>query len=94
MERTHEISTVGIHLTSIVIALQVDLGLINETNDLGVVRGAHVLNAQESIVGDETSAVTWLGTPGDHFPLSVGNSRVGCRWGPKAEIYGRGEKAA
>jgi len=83
---TTEISTVGIHLTSPVIPLQVDLGLVNEANDLGVVGCAHVLNALESIVGDETSAVTRLGAPSDHFPLSVGDSRVGCGWGPKAEI--------
>ena len=79
----------GIHLASPVIALQVNLGLVDETNDLGVVRCAHVLNALESIVRDEASAMTGLGAPGDHFPLSVGDNRVGCGWGPKAEIYGR-----
>jgi hypothetical protein len=83
---TTEISTVGIHLTSPVIALQVDLGLINETNDLDVVGGAHELNTLKSIVRDEPSAVTGFGAPGNHFPLSVGNNRVGNGWGPKAEI--------
>jgi len=81
---------VGIHFTSPVTALQVDLGLVNETNDLDVVGCAHELNTLKSIVGDEPSAVTGLGAPGDHFPFSVGDNRVGSGWGPKAEICWRG----
>jgi len=77
---TTEIGTVGIELSSKVIRLEVDEGLVDKTNDLDVVWGPHELNTLKGTSGDETRAMAGLGAPGDFlmFGLTDGG---GTGWG-------------
>jgi hypothetical protein len=84
---TTEVSAVRVELSPGVVLLEVDLGLVNETDDLHVVRGLHELDTLESAGGDETSTATGLGAPRDFLVLSLtdGSRTVGgC---PEAEVY-------
>jgi len=62
---TAEVGAVGIELSSIVIGGHVNEGLVDETDNLDVVWGLHELNTLEGTSGDEASAVTGLGAPGN-----------------------------
>lgn len=66
---TAKISAVGVHFTSIVILIQVDVGLIDETSDLDVVVGFQVLETGNSTSRNETCTMM-LGAPSNHFALS------------------------
>ena len=57
---THEVSTVGVKLSSTIVSLDVDLGLIDETDDLDVVGGLGELDTGEGTRGDKTSTVGGL----------------------------------
>ena len=81
-----EISTVRVHLTSIVVGLEVDEGLVDEADDLDVVGGSHKLNTSESATGDEASAMAGLGTPCDGLVLGLTNGGGTIRWTPDTEI--------
>jgi len=89
---TAEISAVRVHLSSIVVALDVNLGLVNETNNLGVGRGPDELNTLKSIAGDETSATAGLGAPCNHLSLGVSNDRVDIGRSPEAEVINTVDK--
>lgn len=86
---TYEISTVRVHLTSIVARDHVDLGLVNETDDLNVIGGLGVLDTVEGASGDETSTVLGLGAPCDHDTLDITNLLAIVRGGPQAEVYNK-----
>jgi hypothetical protein len=80
------VSTVGVHLSSTVIGLHVDLGLIDVADDLNVVGSLHELDTGKGTSGDQTSATTGLGAPCDGLSLGVANNRVGLRWSPNTEV--------
>lgn len=88
-EITHEILTVGVELSSVVVSCNVNLGLVNETSDLDVIRSLDVLNALEGTVGDEASTTALLGAPSDLLALRVSDGRVGLGRGPETEVYER-----
>jgi hypothetical protein len=81
-----EVGTVRVHLTSIVVGLEVDEGLVDEADDLDVVGGSHKLNTSESATGDEASAVTGFGTPRDGLVLGLTDGGRTIRWTPDTEI--------
>ena len=83
---TTEVSAVGVQLSSSVIFFEVDKGLVNESNDLEVVRGPHKLNALEGAGGDETRTVTGLGAPGNFFCFRLTDGGETLTGSPKAEI--------
>jgi len=87
---THEVSTVGVHLSSPVTLENVDEGLVNETNSLNVVRGPHPLDTLEGACGNETSAVTGLGAPGNHLALNVSDLSAVLGGTPQAEVWSLG----
>ena len=83
---TTEVSAVGVELSSIVVSGEVDEGLVDETNDLDVVRSLHKLNTLKSAGGDETSAVTGLSAPGDFLLFRFSNGSGTFRGSPETEI--------
>lgn len=83
---THEISTVRVHLSSKVLRCNVDLGLVDEADNLDVIGGAHELHTLEGVVGDQTGTTAGLGAPCDHLAFGVGHEGVGVFRGPEAEI--------
>ena len=84
---THKIGTVGIHLTTVVSRGDVNLRLVDETNDLNVGRGLHELHALQRIGRDEARPTTRLRAPGDRLALGVSNDRVRLRGTPQAEVW-------
>ena len=81
---TTEISAVRVKFPSRVIGGEVDLGLVDKTDDLDVVWGPHELNTLESTSGDKAGPMTRFGTPGDFLPFRQGGGTGGrC---PEAEI--------
>jgi hypothetical protein len=66
--------------------LRLVLGLVDETDDLDVVRGLHELDALESTAGDKSGAVTRLGTPRDGLVLGLADGGWSSRRTPDAEI--------
>jgi len=90
---TSEVGTVGIQLTTKVVRRQIDLSLVNKTNNLDVVRSPHELDTSESTRRNHASAMTGLRAPSDFFLFSVTN---GCRttwWCPETEIINRVENS-
>ena len=83
---TAEIGAMRVELSSKVIILEVDEVLSDETDDLEVVRGPHKLNTLEGISGDETSAVTGLGAPGDFLPFRLTDGGGTARRCPKTKV--------
>jgi len=81
-----EIGTMGVHLPSEVVGCEVGLCLVNEADDLDVIRGPHELNTLESAAGDETSAMARLCTPRDGFVLGLTDGGGAIRRGPNTEI--------
>jgi len=61
----------GVKLSSGVIGLEVDEGLVDETNDLEIVRSPHELDTLKGGLGNQTSTMTGLGAPGDFFSFRV-----------------------
>ena len=81
-----EIGTVGVHLASRVIGLEVHLRLVNKTNDLDVVGSLHELNALERAAGDKTGSVARFGTPCDGLVFGLTNSGGTLRRSPETEV--------
>jgi hypothetical protein len=77
---------VRVHLSSIVFSLNVNHGLVDETNDLSVGRSPHELDTLESITGDETSATARLGTPCHHLAFSAANVGFRLVRSPETEV--------
>lgn len=85
---TTEVGTMRVHFTTIVTGLHIYLGLVNEPDDLNVVRGLQVLQTSNGFSRNETCAVARLGAPSDHFAFNVTN---GFSWfvrSPKTKIVG------
>ena len=61
--------------------------LINESDNLDVVRGAHKLDTSQSTRGDETSAMSRLSSRGNFLTLGFGNNGVRLRGGPETEVF-------
>jgi hypothetical protein len=85
---THEVSTVGVHLSSPVTAEDVDESLVDVTDGLDVVGGHHPLNTLKGAGGDETGTVPGLRAPGDHDTLDITNFTPVLRGTPQAEVWG------
>jgi hypothetical protein len=83
---TTEISTMRVEFTSCVRILQVNLGLINEADNLNVVGSPHELNALEGASREDTGAVTGLGAPGNLKLLGFSNGSQSSRRSPKTEV--------
>lgn len=83
---TTEVGTVGVEFSSKVVGGKVDVGLVDETDDLDVVGGPHELNTLEGASRDETRSVTGLGAPGDFLLLRLTDSGGTGGRCPKAEI--------
>ena len=83
---TTEIGTVGVEFSSEVIALEVDEGLVDKTDDLDVVWGPHELNTLKGISGDETSAMTGLSAPCDFLLFRLTDGGGAGRGRPETEI--------
>ena len=86
-EGTYEVSTMGVELSSVIVGLEVDLGLVNEADDHDVVGGGDVLDTEEGAVGDDTSAMALLGAPGDLVCLGLADGIVVLGGRPQAEVY-------
>jgi len=86
---TTEISTVWVELSSKVISLEVDEGLVNKTDDLDVVWRLHKLNTPKGTSGDETRAMTRLGAPRDFLLFRLTDGSGTGRGCPEAEIVDR-----
>jgi len=71
---TASISAMGVHFTSKVIAFQVNLALVDESNDLDVVGSRQELETGNGALRDEACTVR-LSTPGNHFALSFTDRR-------------------
>ena len=76
---THKISAMRVELTAEVIGGHVDLGLVQERDDLDVRGGAQKLNTGDGTRGDETGTATRLGAPCDFltFGLTDGGRALG-----------------
>ena len=55
-EDTHEVKTVWVELAAGVAVEDVDLGLVDEADDLEVAGGLHELHAGDGALGDEAGA--------------------------------------
>jgi hypothetical protein len=80
-------SAMRIKLTAIIARSQVDLCLVNKTNNLCVVRSPHELDTGESARRNDTTSMTWLRAPRDLLLFSLTD---GCRtvWRcPKTKVY-------
>ena len=86
-ERTYEISTVGVKLSSEVIRLEVQHGLVNEGKDLEVRGGAKELNALDGTGRDEAGTTAGLGAPSNLLALSIGDGLVGLGRRPKTPVF-------
>lgn len=71
-----------IHLATIVSYLDIDLRLVDESDDLNVGGSFHELYALECTCGDETGPVARFGAPCDHLALCVSDDRVWIRGCP------------
>jgi hypothetical protein len=80
------ISTMGVHFTSKILGVDVDLFLNDVTSDLDVVGSLDELDTGQSALGDEAGAVTGPGAPGDGLAFDITNDRIGLRRTPEAEI--------
>ena len=83
---TIPILTVGVELSSVVVGLEVDLGLVNEADDHDVVVGGDVLDTEEGTVGDDAGAMALLGAPGDLVGLGLADGIVLLGGRPQAEV--------
>lgn len=68
---THEISTVGVELTTEVIGGQVELGLVEEGDNLEVRGRTKELESGDSASGNETGTFAGLRAPGDFLALRL-----------------------
>ena len=80
------VGTMGVHLSSTVISLEVDLALINVTNDLNVVGGLHELNTSDRTSWDKAGTMARLGAPCNRFALDIANDTIGLGRTPHAPV--------
>lgn len=80
------VSTMGVHLSSTVILLEVDLRLVKEANNLNVVRGLHELDTGNGTRRNETSTVAGLGAVSDGLSFDAADDTVGLRRTPDTPV--------
>jgi hypothetical protein len=90
---TTEISTMGVHLTTVVIRQHEELSLVHEANDLDVVGGPQELDTSQSASGNETSTVARFAAPGDHLAFDFTNGLPWLARGPETKIIQTIEKS-
>jgi len=83
---TTEISTVGVHLTTVVIRRHVEFGLVDEAHGLDVVRGLQELDTSQGASGNETGTVARLAAPGNHLAFDFTDGLSWSAGGPKTEV--------
>ena len=86
-KKTHEISTVGVQLTSIIVRSQVELRLVQERDNLKVRRRAEELYTRDGALRDQPCASSRLRAPRDFLAFRVANRRRSRRRCPHAPIY-------
>lgn len=75
-----------VHLPSRIIGPEVDLCLVDKTDDLDVVWGPHELDALESTTRDKAGSMARLGAPRNRLMLSFTDGGGAIRWSPNTEI--------
>ena len=70
--------------------MDVDEGLVDESDDLDVIWCFHKLDTFEGAGWDEAGAAAWFCAPGDFLAFCVGDEGVGVFWCPEAEIWNVG----
>lgn len=78
----------GVKLSSTVSVLDVDLGLVDETNDLNVIGSFHVLETGQGASRDDTGTTALLGAPSNFLTLGVTDGRVGLGGCPDTPVIG------
>ena len=76
----------GVEFSPKVARRDIDEGLVDQTNNLVIVRSCRKLNSSEGAGGYETRAVTGFGAPSDLLCLRITDSRATLRGSPDAEI--------
>ena len=76
----------GVHFSSPVTLLDVDEGLVEETDGLNIVGGLDPLEPSESTLRNETSTVTRLGAPCNHLALNVADDATRVLGAPNAPV--------
>ena len=77
-----------VELSTKVGSLQVEHGLVEEGDNLEVGLRLEELHTLDGASGDDASATTGLGAPGDFLALSVGDRRVGLCGCPDTPVCG------
>jgi hypothetical protein len=80
------ISAVGVHLTTLILCVDVDILLVHSSNNENVCRGPEELHTGQRALGNDTSTMSRRGAPGHSLGLSISDSAVRNRRAPKAEI--------
>ena len=86
---THQIGTMGIELTTEIVGGQVELGLVEEGDDLEVGRGLQELDTRDGALGDKTRAAAGLCAPRDLLTLRVANGGGASGWCPNTPVCAR-----
>jgi len=90
---TTEISTVGVHLTTVVVGHHKEFGLVHKANDLDVVGGLQELDASESASGNETCTVARLAAPSNHLAFDFTHGLPWLARGPETKVIQTIEKS-
>ena len=83
---TTVVGAVGVHLSSTIIRVHVDLDLVDEAGDLDVSGGLHELDTSQGAGGDDTGSVSGEGAPCHGLAFGVTDVGVGYGRAPEAEI--------
>jgi len=83
---TAEISTVGVHFTSVIVGSHIDLGLVKKTNDLDVIGSFQILDTGNGFGRNKTCTMPSLCTPGNHLAFYFTDSFAWFWRSPEAEI--------
>jgi hypothetical protein len=83
---TYKILAMGVKLTTLVSSCNIDLCLIQESDDLNIVGCIKQLNACNGAPGNTATTMTLLRAPSDLIALSVTNGRIGLRGSERAKV--------
>jgi len=81
-----EICAMGIQFTSPVTSGNVELGLINETDNLDIIGRFHELKTCQCALGYQAGTVARLGAPRNHLSFMATNVRIGFSSAPQAKV--------
>ena len=84
--KAHRVLSTRVKLAARVTVLNVDLCLIDEASNHGIVRSVEDLQTHESAVEHDTSTVAFLGAPSNLFAFGIGNGGIGSWGSPKTEV--------